>query len=36
MIANPTIEQMSREDMSALQLKKLKKQMHWEIGRAHV
>ena len=24
MIANPAIEQMSREDMSALQLKKLK------------
>ena len=34
MIANPTIEQMSREDMSALQLKKLKKQMHWAMEKS--
>ena len=34
MIANPAIEQMSREDMSALQLKKLKKQMHWAMEKS--
>lgn len=34
MIANPAIEQMSREDMSALQLKKLKKQMAWAMEKS--
>lgn len=34
MIANPAIEQMSREDMSALQLKRLKKQMRWAMEKS--
>lgn len=34
MIANPAVEQMSREDMSALQLKKLKKQMNWAMEKS--
>lgn len=34
MIANPAIEQMSREEMSALQLKKLQKQLNWALEKS--
>lgn len=34
MIANPAIEQMSREDMSELQLKKLQKRIEWAMEKS--
>lgn len=34
MIANPAIEQMSREDMSKLQLKKLQKRIEWAMEKS--
>lgn len=34
MIANPAIEQMSREDMSELQLKKLQKRVEWAMEKS--
>ena len=34
MIANPAIEQMDREDMAELQLKKLKKQFQWAMEKS--
>lgn len=34
MIANPAIEQMSREDMSELQLKKLQKRIEWTMEKS--
>lgn len=34
MIANPSIEQMGRADMSALQLKRLKKQLRWAMEKS--
>lgn len=34
MIANPAIEQMSREDMSKLQLKKLQKRVEWAMEKS--
>ena len=34
MIANPAIEQMSREDMSELQLRKLQKRMEWAMEKS--